>query len=197
MSPYDQQFQDAYSPCSPHSCYHDLNCGHRVQVEHNFGCGSNCRRAVADQPYVCPECLIEDVRLDMQLDSLTLMHGGRDDAQGPLGRDDKLRNIVDGNLQRLLKQGYRVCKVAPKLDPALQFFNQFLEEEGFGGVGERATTPKPRQYKRPGKNARTGLEKKVDEVVTSPTRVEQGVDDEATEAVREALHAFALASGSA
>ncbi|KAF2124723.1 hypothetical protein P153DRAFT_411043 [Dothidotthia symphoricarpi CBS 119687] len=201
MANYNQQFHATYTPCTPQSNYHDLACNHRVHVDHNFGCGSNCRVAVPEQPYVCPECLVADVRLDMQLDDLSLDASKKDGGEG----GDRLRGIVDVNLQRLLERGYRVCRGVPKLDPALQFFNQFLEEEGLGGVGERSVTPRiaaPRQrvYKRPGRGARAGLERRAEAAAATAARTQRAGlerDDAATEAVREALQALALASNTA
>jgi hypothetical protein len=135
-----QQFVLSYTPCHPASYYHDLSCGHRIQVAYNTEhCGVNCKRPQNGAPFVCPDCMASDVRLEMTFEGLDFSTSEdtnmADDTTATC--EERIQAIADGELKKLLAQGRRMCKVAPKfVDPKLQFWHQFLTEEGFGGLEE-------------------------------------------------------------
>ncbi|KAJ4373327.1 hypothetical protein N0V83_003621 [Neocucurbitaria cava] len=150
-----QRFDAEYSPCHPLSCFHDLLCGHRIQVEYNSEtCGINCARQKINKPFVCPECLIDGVRVEVALHGLDLRAPGEDVDMGGYQstREDAIQKIADMKLKQLLAMGRRMCKMTTKLaDPKLQFFHQFLIEEGFEGIVEDGNTDltTATRYKRP------------------------------------------------
>ena len=54
-----------------------------------------------------------------------------------LTREQQIRNIADAELQKLVREGRRLCKIVQKFeDPKMQFFHEFLLDEGFEGVGD-------------------------------------------------------------
>ncbi|KAF1831660.1 hypothetical protein BDW02DRAFT_649702 [Decorospora gaudefroyi] len=147
-----QRVSNRYSPCHPESCYHDLECGHRIQVACNTEyCGVNCKQPQRGTPFVCPDCLVSDVRLEMVFESLDLNNvdaemGGTE----AISREDSIQAIANAKLKKLLAQGRRMCKIAPKFaDPKLQFWHQFLTEENFEGLEEDIDTVLPDKYKNP------------------------------------------------
>jgi hypothetical protein len=100
----------------------------------------------------------------MDFQGLTLLnnhdHEMLDD--GPT-RVENIRAIADAEVTKRLAQGYRMCKVTRKFDdPKLQFFHDFLVEEGYDGIGEvdKTMTSKPKTvFKRPGLNSILGKKK--------------------------------------
>ncbi|KAH6872335.1 hypothetical protein BKA58DRAFT_143642 [Alternaria rosae] len=149
----DQHFHDMYSPCNPSSTFHDLQCGHRIQTEYTASCGVTCARPKQGKPFACPACLIDVVRAEVALDSLTL--GSSDDAamdDTGLVQEDRIQYFADKYVAAMLKKGYRGCKAVQKIDePRMQFFDQFMRQDGFGGVEDAPSdgvTARPR--KRPG-----------------------------------------------
>ncbi|KAF2827794.1 hypothetical protein CC86DRAFT_404839 [Ophiobolus disseminans] len=134
----DNKFNTLYSACSGLSLFHDLRCGHRVQsTSLSESCGVTCLKASTNAPFVCPDCIVADVRLDMIFESISLSTNG-DDADmmedGPT-RDQLINAIADAEIKKRLAKGYRMCKIVKKCDdPLMQFFSQFMEEEGFGGI---------------------------------------------------------------
>ncbi|CAO2652488.1 Nn.00g007710.m01.CDS01 [Neocucurbitaria sp. VM-36] len=151
----EQRFAAAYTACNPLSCYHDLTCGHRIEVAYETEyCGINCLRPMGGQPFVCPDCLTADVRQEISLEGLDLISTGEDVDMGGYtsSGEDKIQKIADMKLKGLLEQGRRLCKVSARFaDPKLQFFHKFLLEEGYEGIEEEKDTvlsPMTR-YKRP------------------------------------------------
>jgi len=140
----EKTFQTLYTACSGLSVFHDLRCGHRVQSTNlSESCGVTCKKAATNAPFVCPDCVVADVRLEMLFESIDLCVNG-DDAEmldeGPT-REQQIRAIADAEIKKRLAQGYRMCKVTPKFeDPRMQFFQQFMEEEGFGGIDGNSVT---------------------------------------------------------
>jgi hypothetical protein len=156
----EQQFHEMYSPCNSSSTFHDLQCGHRIQTEYTASCGATCVHPMQNQPFACPTCLIDVVRAEVALDSLTLQSNDDStmDGTGPT-QEDRIQHFANKYVTAMLKKGYRVCVGVPKIEePRMQFFDQFMRQDGFGGVedvaAERKTT-KPR--KRPG----TGVHKRI------------------------------------
>lgn len=132
----EQQFQDTYSPCNSQSLLHDLQCGHRIQTEYLASCGVLCVRPAHGPPFVCPTCLIDVVRAEVALEDLTLRLSD-DNAMASYGptQEEKARRVAEKYVQAMVRKGYRTCKPVSKLDePRLQFFDQFMREDGFGGV---------------------------------------------------------------
>jgi hypothetical protein len=162
-------------------------------------------------------------------------------------QEDRIQYFANKYVAAMLKKGYRGCKAASKIDePRMQFFDQFMRQDGFGGVDEVPSdekTTKPRRrpgasthiklarqdtpYRRPGRwdyrdptsndtassnvvHQIPGEDKKEDIKISqrvvddamgelhSEQSVNTGVDlvpqNEATEAVRKAMEAFALLS---
>lgn len=148
-----QEFQDLYTPCTSVSHYHDLQCGHRIQTEYTASCGIFCMHPVRSYPFLCPTCLIDVVRAEVALESLTLRTS---DAMAIAGngvtQEEKVRNIAETYVREMIKKGYRSCKAVPKLEePRLQFFDQFMREDGYGGVEDEVGEKKvEKPYKRPG-----------------------------------------------
>ncbi|KAF1844243.1 uncharacterized protein K460DRAFT_397377 [Cucurbitaria berberidis CBS 394.84] len=152
----DQRFTASYTACDPLSCFHDLQCGHRIQVQYSTEhCGLNCLNPRGDKPFVCADCLVAHVRLEMSFEGLDLTNVGDDVEMGNNGasREEQIQKIADTELKKLLAQGRRMSKIAPKFkDPKLQFFHQFLLEEGYEGLENDANVrlPPGTPYKRPG-----------------------------------------------
>lgn len=148
-----QQFQDTYSPCNSSSTFHDLQCGHRIQTEYTASCGGLCARPVQGYPFACPTCLIDVVRAEVALGGLSLKLD-HDEAmqEGESIQESEVRKVADQYIAAMLRRGYRACKAVSKFDePRLQFFDQFMRQDGFGGVrdeGDREEPVTPR--KRPG-----------------------------------------------
>jgi hypothetical protein len=78
-------------------------------------------------------------------------------------REAKIRAIADAEVTKRLAQGFRMCRVTRKFEnPKLQFFHDFLVEEGYDGIGEvdKTMTSKPETvFKRPGLNSILGKKK--------------------------------------
>jgi hypothetical protein len=69
----EQVFKIKYSACSGDSAYHDLQCNHRIRSSDlSESCGANCVKAARANPFVCPDCVVNDVRLEMDFQGLTL-----------------------------------------------------------------------------------------------------------------------------
>jgi hypothetical protein len=147
-----QQFQDMYSPCNSSSTFHDLQCGHRIQTEYTASCGGLCARPVQGYPFVCPTCLIDVVRAEVALEGLTLKLNRNDAMEGAESQESEVRRIADQYIAALLRRGYRACKAVSKFDePRLQFFDEFMRQDGFGGVGDEVDKEEPvSPRKRPG-----------------------------------------------
>ncbi|RAR11367.1 xaa-pro dipeptidase [Stemphylium lycopersici] len=148
-----QEFQDMYSPCNSSSTFHDLQCGHRIQTEYTASCGVLCARPVQGQPFICPTCLIDVVRAEVALEGLSLKLNDGTAMEGvKTSAEEEVRRFADKYVAALLRKGYRACKAASKFDePRLQFFDQFMRQDGFGGLadeGEKEEPLSPR--KRPG-----------------------------------------------
>lgn len=148
-----QEFQDMYSPCNSSSTFHDLQCGHRIQTEYTASCGVLCTRPVQGQPFICPTCLIDVVRAEVALEGLSLKLNDDTAMEGvKTSPEEEVRRFADKYVAALLRKGYRACKAASKFDePRLQFFDQFMRQDGFGGLadeGEKEEPLSPR--KRPG-----------------------------------------------
>jgi hypothetical protein len=62
-------------------------------------------------------------------------------------RQQKIRAIAETEINKLVKQRHRMCTVTKKFDdPKLQFFDQFLKEDGFKGIDDVLEEPDaPRQ----------------------------------------------------
>jgi hypothetical protein len=74
-----------------------------------------------------------------------------------VSRTDKIRTISTSAIRKCLQQGYRICQVTKKFkDPKLQFFDHFLKDQGFPGIGEEdvPALKQGRQLKRPGQSSR-------------------------------------------
>lgn len=161
---YEERMKTAYSACNHNSAYHDLQCGHRIQTPHAAQeCCSNCLKSSYWAPFICPECVVEDVRAKMTLaglhdDGLDVKLSGN----GP-SREEQIRAIADGEIKHKLRLGHHICKVMSKFeDPKMQFFNEFLVEEGFEGINEEApVADEPgKKLKRPGPGARAAPKKR-------------------------------------
>ncbi|KAH7389767.1 hypothetical protein BKA66DRAFT_440049 [Pyrenochaeta sp. MPI-SDFR-AT-0127] len=158
----EQQFQDTYSPCNALSLLHDLQCGHRIQTEYLASCGVLCVRPTGGPPFVCPTCLIDVVRAEVALEDLTLqLNDDISMKDNSPTQEEKARRFADKYVQAMVKKGYRTCKVVSKLDePRLQFFDQFMREDGFGGVEDKPEEEEsPRLHKRPSMSAHKNFTK--------------------------------------
>jgi hypothetical protein len=149
----EQDFKDKYSACNPSSLYHDLQCGHRVQTEYTASCGVLCVRPVQGKPFICMTCLTGVVRAEVALDGLSL-NPLRDIDMLGVGptEEDKVRYFANKYVAAMIKKGHRASKkTVPKLEePLLQFFDQFMQEEGLGGlqderVKEKVVKPRKRR----------------------------------------------------
>jgi hypothetical protein len=133
-----KQFALQYAPCHPTSCYHDLACGHRIQVAYNTEhCGANCKVRKRGIPFICADCIASDVRIKMMMESIDLNppeDTDMSDGNTP-SHEDLIQAIVDGKLKEMLAEGRRMCKIDPMfVDAKMQFWNQFLVEEGYDGL---------------------------------------------------------------
>lgn len=148
-----QQFQDMYSPCNSSSTFHDLQCGHRIQTEYTASCGGLCARPVQGYPFVCPTCLIDVVRAEVALEGLTLKLNHNEAVEGSgSSQESEVRRVAEQYIAAMLRRGYRACKAVAKFDePRLQFFDEFMRQDGFGGVEEECNKEEPvTPRKRPG-----------------------------------------------
>ncbi|PSN74594.1 hypothetical protein BS50DRAFT_581390 [Corynespora cassiicola Philippines] len=167
------EFTETHSPCSS-GCYHDLECGHRIRTEYPEPCGSNCTYPVNYPVFICPPCLANEVRVEIALRNLVVENPADDggdmemidamDASGMKGsKNISLPAEVYHQLgQQLLSQRVRAygrrCEEAPKLDPRLQYFNEFPEAQEDGWfLGEDNRVPDFKPRKRPGKGKHSTL----------------------------------------
>ncbi|KAF2241300.1 hypothetical protein BU26DRAFT_586500 [Trematosphaeria pertusa] len=149
------RFHRMHAPCDPLSPFHDLKCGHRVKTQYPEDCGSNCKRPVKDiTPIICPDCVTNQVRLDMELEGLTLTKDGDASMEdGDMARADKIKKFAETQIDFLVKHQYRLSMVVPKLDPKLQFFYDFPEAQENGGFVKEAAKREEepaKRFKRPG-----------------------------------------------
>jgi hypothetical protein len=120
------------------SSYHDLKCGHRIQVEHPSSCGTNCERTINNYPFVCATCVADEVRTQLILNGITL--DNEDDEMDDGSREQAAEELVKDNLFRLIyskakEDRHRPCKVTKKFEtPKEQYFNDWLETEGMEGI---------------------------------------------------------------
>lgn len=132
-----QRFIASYTPCTDYSHYHDLQCNHRIRSPHvTEPCGANCLRPHRGAGFICPDCLVADVRVEMVFEGLDLLvtNTAMHNDNGPT-REQQIQDIADAELRKLLRQGYRMCKLVDRFeDPKMQFFHEFLLDEGFEGV---------------------------------------------------------------
>jgi hypothetical protein len=167
----EQEFYDMYSPCNPLSTFHDLQCGHRIQTEYTASCGMTCVRPMQGQPFACPTCLIDVVRAEVALDSLTLGSNNDTAMEGTESIEERIQHFANKYVAAMLKKGYRGCKSASKIDePRMQFFDQFMRQDGFGGVEDGPSEEKiTKPRKRPGTAVHKNLAK-----VNKPYRKQPG-----------------------
>lgn len=139
------------------SCYHDLKCNHRIYVDYAKECGTNCKKAGPENPFVCPECIAEEVRTQMMFEGMSIVKD--DDEMDDGSREQKILEIakskiydlimpasvrVEWNQHKAPKVLHRLCKSTEKFeDPKMQFFNQFSKDEGFGGINPAEDKMKP------------------------------------------------------
>lgn len=167
----EQEFYDMYSPCNPSSTFHDIQCGHRIQTEYTASCGVTCVRPMQGQPFACPSCLIDVVRAEVALDSLTLGSSNDTAMEGTEPIEDRIQRFANKYVAAMLGKGFRACKAASKIDePRMQFFDQFMRQDGFGGVEDATADEKTtRPRKRPGTAVHKNLAK-----VNKPYRKQPG-----------------------
>jgi hypothetical protein len=156
----NQIFKDRYSACVPGSSYHDLVCGHHIQSKYSAAsCGTNCKKDQSGEniqndeenqgesqevqngrrgkPFICGDYLVEAVRLRMLIEGIALSN--EDDLMDDERQvhEQKIRATVETEINKLVKQRHRMCAVTKKFDdPKLQFFDQFLKEDGFKGIDD-------------------------------------------------------------
>jgi hypothetical protein len=150
----EQRFHNMYSSCTPLSTFHDLQCGHRVQTEYTASCGMHCLHPVKGSPFVCPTCLIDVVRAEVALEGLGLKSNNNTITEETgQTQDDKARHFAEQHIAAMLKKGFRSAKAVSKLqDPQLQFFDNFMRQDGFGGLeDEEKKEELLRPRKRPGR----------------------------------------------
>jgi hypothetical protein len=192
------RFAASYTPCHPLSVYHDLRCGHRIEVSFDTeSCGSNCVRRNRAAPFICPHCLVADVRDfitssgmdldtqdDMDLDEAveSILDEMDEDSDEPTDNiagssNSLIQDIADRELERLLKEGKRICKIAPRFqDPTMQFWHQFLVQEGLEGLeAEVDVVLAPVEKKQPNASASKDIWKPRGE------RVQRDEDEEGLE----------------
>ncbi|KAH7389772.1 hypothetical protein BKA66DRAFT_440055 [Pyrenochaeta sp. MPI-SDFR-AT-0127] len=164
----DERFAALYTACNPISCIHDLKCEHRIETAYSTEhCGINCNRPRRGKPFICPDCLVADVRLEMSFEGLDLANDEDDIMMvddTATSRGTRIQQIAHTELKKLQEQGRRMCKIVPKFsDPTLQFFHQFLLEEGFEGIAEdsHAVLSPSTRYKRPGMAHAMSLTKNI------------------------------------
>lgn len=69
----ERRFSTLYTPCSGNSISHDLACGHRVEsISLSESCGGTCKIKTRDWPFICPDCIVANVRLEMTFESIDL-----------------------------------------------------------------------------------------------------------------------------
>lgn len=140
------------TPCNLDSCYHDLKCGHRVKTAWPDHCGPNCKASgfQADGlSFICEPCVIEDVRIALDIAELVLKSGGDLEMANAatMSRAELALVIAKKQTAALKAKHQRVCLVVEKLDPLLQYYAEIPEAQIEGGL---LATPKTKHaYKRP------------------------------------------------
>jgi len=135
------------APCDPCSgLLHDIECGHRVKTRYYEYCGINCTRPGVEAPFICPLCVATYVRLQMELEGLSLTSSA---FSVHAEREARIDAIVQKELDDLIMRDYRPTIAVPKREPVVQFF---AEIEGFQDEPEKEESN--RKYKRPGKGVR-------------------------------------------
>ncbi|KAF1947404.1 hypothetical protein EJ02DRAFT_461602 [Clathrospora elynae] len=109
-------------------------------------------------PFICTTCLIDVARAEVARESLTLTTN-EDTAIGGVvpTQKENVHRHAGTYFFMILKKGYRSSKFAPKIDnPRLAFVDQFMRQDGLGGLddGKKDEHAKPR--KRPGMAAGKG-----------------------------------------
>lgn len=146
--------QDKYGVCNDDAVFHDLKRGHRIQAERNdINCGANCVAPQYGRPFVCPQCTAAEVQVQMTLQGLSVsIDTTKITAHQQSSRDAEILAIANKKIAEARKRGERMCKTAEKFeDPKLQFFDNFLREEGFDGIDpyEAETTVDPDVFRLP------------------------------------------------
>lgn len=196
-------FQALYTACSGGTMYHDLRCCHRVlSTSLSETCAITCKTPGRAAPFIYADCVVRDVRLKMETECISLSLEGISlstaadvemEDEGPT-REEQIQAIADEQVKQRRAKGHRLCRVTEKFeDPKLQFFNDFLTQEGFGGINDAVEKFEPelsRPRKRPG--VRKVVVKKKDVV---QMKSEPDVEDDAMKAVRMALEACVIDGG--
>ncbi|KAF2651699.1 hypothetical protein K491DRAFT_760877 [Lophiostoma macrostomum CBS 122681] len=197
-------------PCNPdYSPYHDLACRHRIKTAFPEFCSPNCQVPRGRQGFLCPECLVDTVTMEVQLADLCMT---TDEAgeRTRTTRSELVRAIVDKKVYELQKRGYwRLCTVVEKMDPILQFYDSFPEAhyaEMMDGMDEVRSRKRPsaKATKKKSANPQSNLtnssasQASVGQRAVIPgfnsSDVHSLIEDEATKAVREVLERLALGS---
>ncbi|KAH9870063.1 hypothetical protein J1614_006985 [Plenodomus biglobosus] len=141
-----QDFENKYSACKKDSLYHDLQCGHRVQTEYSRECGISCAQPTQGRPLICTACIVDVVRAEVALEELSITQSSNTTMTGVFStKEEKVKKFADLYVSRELREGYGRCKVVQKLEDArMQFFEAFMQEDGFGGVEDQQEASPPR-----------------------------------------------------
>jgi hypothetical protein len=149
------KFLNSACNANEYSFYHDLKCGHRIQVKHASSCGTNCEKAVDNYPFVYATCVADEVRTQMIFACISL--DKEDDDMDDGFQEGMAHKIVKDKLFKLMypkemKDRHRPCKVTKNFDdPKLQYFNDWMEVDGLGGIDEEEKK-KSAQQLRPTQN---------------------------------------------
>ena len=146
----EDHFNSLFSSCNAglQSFYHDIKCGHRIYVKYANECGANCLKEGPQNPFVCPECIVGEVRTEMLFEGMSLAKD--DDEMDDGSREEKIRKMAHTKIYDLITPAsarftwnqyktptvlHRLCKMVEKFeDPKMQFFDKFLKEEGLEGI---------------------------------------------------------------
>ncbi|KAF1993724.1 hypothetical protein P154DRAFT_582498 [Amniculicola lignicola CBS 123094] len=106
----DDERQDSHGSCLEYSStYHDLQCGHRVKAPKPDSCGSTCVKLSTSTPFVCQECIIDAIDLELKLDHFSLEPDEDVDMAGSeeVPFAEKVRILADRQIKLLLEPQFR------------------------------------------------------------------------------------------
>ncbi|KAF2714901.1 hypothetical protein K504DRAFT_445828 [Pleomassaria siparia CBS 279.74] len=136
-------------PCTPNSCYHDLECGHRIKTLYPDQCGDNCKSGCKEwggssipSKFICPDCVTFEVHVQLA----SLVQFGTPECSNSAHQqeyyDEKISAFAKDIIARGQAKNHRPCQRAEKLDPTLQFHSEIEgADEGYGFLSAPEPTP--------------------------------------------------------
>ncbi|KAF2241299.1 hypothetical protein BU26DRAFT_586498 [Trematosphaeria pertusa] len=151
-SKHAPSISETHRPCAPLSPYHDLSCpgNHRIRTPYNEDCGPNCKTPyvsssqtetslLSECAFVCPVCFAAELKAHIA--EKGVKEKNSDQVMDPSVREGRIREMTQEKIGELIAAGHRICEEAPKVDPVLQFYNEFPEAQEGGGFLQSPQKP--------------------------------------------------------